>query len=78
MDPEKVKAIVKWPSPRNVFEVRIFHGLSSFYRKFIINFGNINAPIIETIKKIKQPFKWTAEAEINFKLLKQKITEKPV
>ena len=33
MDPEKVKAILEWPSPRNVFEVRIFHGLASFYRK---------------------------------------------
>ena len=78
LDPEKVKAILEWPSPRNVFEVRSFHGLASFYRKFIINFSKINAPIIETIKKRKQPFKWTAEVERNFKVLKQKITEKPI
>ena len=78
MDPEKVKEIVEWPSPRNVFEVRSFHGLASFYRKFIRKFSKINAPIIETIKRNKQPFKWTTEAERNFKLLKQKITEKPI
>ena len=78
MDPEKVKAIVEWPSPRNVFEVRSFHGLASFYRKFIRNFNKINAPIIETIKKSKRPFKWTSKAERNFKILKQRITEKPV
>ena len=65
-------------SPRNVFEVRSFHGLDSFYRNFIRNFSKINAPIIETINKSKQPFKWTAEAERNFKLLKKKITEKPI
>ena len=78
MDLEKVKAIVECPSPRNVFEVRSFHGLASFYRNFIRNFSKIDAPIIETIKKRKQPFKWTTEEERNFKILKQKITEKPV
>ena len=62
MDPEKVKAIQEWPSPKNISEVRSFHGLSSFYQKFIRNFSKISAPIIETIKKDKQPFKWTTEA----------------
>ena len=66
MDPEKVKAITDWPTPRNVFEIRSFHGLASFYRKFIRNFSKINAPIIDTIKKDIQPFRWTAEAERNF------------
>ena len=56
MDHEKVKAILEWPSPKNVFEVRSFHGLASFFKKFIINFSNINALILETIKKDKQPF----------------------
>ena len=78
MDPEKIKAIVEWPSPKSIFEVRSFHGLASFYRKFIKNFSKINAPIIETIKKDKQPFRWTVEAENNFQLLKKKITEKPI
>ena len=78
MDPEKVKAISDWPSPRNIFEVRSFHELASFYRKFIRNFSGICAPILDTVKKEKQPFKWTVAAEKGFKLLKQKITEKLV
>jgi hypothetical protein len=30
MDPEKVKAILDWPTPKCTFDVRSFHGLVSF------------------------------------------------
>ena len=78
MDQEKVKEIIEWPSPKNVFEVRSFHGLVSFYRKFIRNFSYINAPMLETIRKSNQPFVWTNEAERSFQTLKKKVSEQPV
>ena len=45
--------------PRNFYEVRSIHVLTSFYRKFIKNFSSICAPIMETIKIKHQPFEWT-------------------
>ena len=59
MDPGKVQEITYWPSPRNIFEIRIFRGLASFYRKFIRNFSGICASIVETINKDRHPFQWT-------------------
>jgi len=78
MDLEKVQTIVNRPTLRNVFEVRRFHGLASFYRKFISSSNQICTPIIETIKEINQPFKWKETTYRNFKLLKKKITENPM
>jgi hypothetical protein len=72
MDPEKVKAIKEWPSPRSMFELRSFHGLASFYRKFIRDFSGICAPMMDTVKKNHKSFKWTEEAEKSFNILKEK------
>jgi hypothetical protein len=73
MDPEKVKAIKEWPSPRSMFEVRIFHGLASFYRKFIRDFSGICAPMMDTVKKRQKYFKWIEEDKRSFNILKEKI-----
>jgi hypothetical protein len=78
IDPEKVNAIKNWPSPKNVFEVRSFHGLASFYKKFIQIFSGISAPMMDTVKKRHKYFHWIEEAEKRFNLLKKKITEQPI
>jgi len=78
MDPEKIHEILNWPTLRSIFEVRSFHGLASFYRKFIRSFSQIHASIVEIIKERKKPFEWTGIADRNFKPLKKKITEKPI
>ena len=51
------------PYSRCIYEVRSFHGLASFYGKFIRNFSRTCALIVETIMKEYQPYKWTANAE---------------
>ena len=54
MDPEKVKAILESPTPENVSEVRSFHILASFYRKFIKNFSIVCNAMTETMRGDKK------------------------
>ena len=50
MDLEKVKAILEWPTPENKDEVRLFHGLASFYKKFMRKFSSICNAMTKTMR----------------------------
>ena len=76
MDPEKVKAILEWPIPQNITEVKSFHGLVNFYKRFIRNFSGISAPLTDCTRGNK--FNWTKAATVSFEQLKKRVTEAPI
>jgi hypothetical protein len=76
MDEDKINAIVECPTPTLAQEVRSFHGLATFYRRFIPNFSSIAAPLTDCFKQ--KVLVWTQEAAESFKFLKSKLTEDPI
>jgi len=73
VDGEKIKAIQEWITPKTVSEVKSFHGLASFYRRFVMDFSTLAAPLNEIIKKHGE-FKWEEKHEQAFVVLKHRLT----
>jgi len=71
-----VNITTECPSPRNIIEIKSFHGFATLYRKFIQNFSSIVAPRIYCTKG--REFVWTKDVEESFKYLKKKVTEAPI
>ena len=76
VDPDKIKAIHEWPEPQTLREVCSFHGLATFYRRFIQEFNTIVAPMTNCNRK--GDFVWIKAASRAFHKLKEKMTEAPV
>lgn len=76
-DPQKIAAIVNWPAPSSVKELRAFLGLAGYYRKFVRHFGIIAKSLTELLRK-NSLFRWTPDLEQSFQALKHELSTAPV
>ena len=72
-----MKAIKEWPTPKSITEVRSFHGLASFYRRFVKDFSTLAAPLTEIVKKFVG-FKWGSEQDRAFIEIKERLCGAPL
>ena len=85
-DPDKIKAVTKWPRPTTVTEVRSFLGFVSYYRRFIPNFSKVAKPLntllqnLEGTSNQKKKFKvnWGPEQQEAYETLQRLCTESPI
>jgi hypothetical protein len=77
VDPDKIRSIMEWPTPKDISDIRSFMGLAGYYRRFIKGFSKIGCPITSLQKKGAK-FTWTQECEERFQSLKHLLTHAPV
>lgn len=76
-NPSRISAVLDFPTPTNVTQVRQFIGLTSYYRRFVEGFAKIAAPLHDLTKKDVE-FQWTTPCQVAFEELKRRLTSAPI
>lgn len=73
----KIVAVQHFSTPKNVHEIRQFKGLTSFFKRFVKNFAVIARPLTDLLKTNSR-WEWSGEQAEAFRILKEKLIERPV
>lgn len=75
-DPQKISAMLEWPMPTTLKQLRGFLGLTGYYRRFIQGYASIARPLTDLT--CKDAFFRNSEATQAFSALKQAMYSTPV
>ena len=80
VDVTKFAVIHKWKTPTSLSELRKILGLDNFFRRFIIGYSSLTAPLTDlTSKKVVwSPSPWTDIHEEALQELKKRLTSAPL
>ncbi|GFY48523.1 retrovirus-related Pol polyprotein from transposon 17.6 [Trichonephila inaurata madagascariensis] len=76
-EPDKVKAVRNFPTPKNIHDIQSFLGLCSYFRRFIKGFCYLAEPL-QSLLKNGVVFHWGPEEVEAFNSLKKALTSDPV
>lgn len=76
---EKVKAILDYPKPKTVSDLRRFLGMINFYRRSLPHAAHSQAPLLEYLKDSKKRDKrvipWNETSERAFEIVKKELAD---
>src|SRR5690606_1713953 len=84
MDKSKDMAILEWPEPKTIKQLRGFLGLATYYRRFIKNYSKIAKPLTDCLKNLGEKhgrgmkLDMPDPAKQAFETLKKAFTTAPV
>ncbi len=76
-DPGKIDAVLRFPAPKTVTNVRSFLGLTGYYRKYIRAYSRMAGPLFELTKKDVM-FVWDQNCQRAFDDMKRALVGAPV
>ena len=75
-DADKIRIVRDWPTPTSIKECRSFVGLAQYFRKFVMGFPAMLAPLTDMFKN-DAVFRWTDACQTAFDQVKQALTSAP-
>ncbi|KAG3078282.1 Transposon Tf2-9 polyprotein [Phytophthora idaei] len=76
-DPEKVKAVAAWPTPRSQKDLRKWLGLANYLPKYSAGYAGLARPLSELLEK-DSDWRWERQHQDAFESIKASLQQAPV